>query len=300
MKLRRLFRVKKSRKYPIKRDGEGLSLRARCFELFEQGKRPVAVAEELRMEVSTACRYFRNWKRLGRNFETRYAYVKGLFKKTAPDRDYNIELFARVCGIQKEQLEAILAQPHGLRRLMTGKFYFTAHADADHKRHMALELALLISDYLTVHGGKFEDVYFALKRYLWESMKYRKEEEADIEEWNMRMELIHKVLAADLENEKKREVKPDKLSEKERDAIIRFAIDSEMKKSEIAYWLRIGVLMAAGLTKEEAREKMCQDLLEKGDLNRAKILREFQDKVHPLKTNDQIPPPSPDEPSSSS
>ena len=38
MKLRKLFRVKKSRKYPIRRDGEGLSLRARCFDLFEEGK----------------------------------------------------------------------------------------------------------------------------------------------------------------------------------------------------------------------------------------------------------------------
>jgi len=65
-----------------------------------------------------------------------------------------------------------------------------------------------------------------------------------------------------------------------------------MKKSEITYWLRIGALMAAGLTREKAREKMYQDLLEKGDLKGAKMVRVFQDKVHLLKTNDQIPAPS--------
>ncbi len=47
MRLSRLFHVKKSRKYPIKRDREGLSLRARCFELFEQRKRPAAASRAL-------------------------------------------------------------------------------------------------------------------------------------------------------------------------------------------------------------------------------------------------------------
>jgi hypothetical protein len=86
MKIRRLLRFKKSRKYPIKRDGEGLSLRARSFERFERGNRPGAVAEELKMPVPTACRYYRDWKRLGLHFERKYAYVKSLFNKAAPDR----------------------------------------------------------------------------------------------------------------------------------------------------------------------------------------------------------------------
>ena len=124
MKLKKLFRIKKSRKYPIKYDEEGLSLRAKCFELFELRKRPTVVAEELKMNETTVCRYFRDWKRLGPNFERKYAFIKSLFKKNAPDRDKNIELFARAWGIAKEHLEGILSRPHGLRRLMTGKFYF--------------------------------------------------------------------------------------------------------------------------------------------------------------------------------
>lgn len=94
---------------------------------------------------------------------------------------------------------------------MIGKIYLPAHADVDHKRHMALELALLISDHLMKHGGKFEDVYFALKRYLQENIKYRKEEESAIKEENKSMKVTHAVLAADMENERQGRVKPETL-----------------------------------------------------------------------------------------
>jgi hypothetical protein len=96
------------------------------------GKRPAVVAEEMEMKETTVFRYFRDWKRLGPNFETQYAYVKSLFIKTAPDRDRNIELFAKACGIPKEEFEAILSRPHGLRRFLTGQLYFPVNADADH------------------------------------------------------------------------------------------------------------------------------------------------------------------------
>jgi|GEM_PF-1207531 len=298
MKLKSIFHIKKSRKYPIKRDNEGLSLRARCFELFEQGKRPVAVAGELGMEESNSFRYFRDWKRLGPNFERKCAYVKGLFNKMAPDRDQNIELFARAWGIEKEQLESVLSQPRGLRRLLMGKFHFPAHPDADHKRYVILELALLISDHIIKRSGKFVDFYHALKRYMQENMKYREQEDADIEEENKTMALIHQVLAADMENERRGRIQPDTISNEERDAIIRFGIESEMKKTEQLYWLRIGIYMAGGLNPEEAREKMYQDLLDKGHSKGAKMFREFQDKIHPLKKDDQLPPSTPLQPPS--
>jgi hypothetical protein len=298
MKLSKLFHIRKSRKYLIKRDKEGRSLRARCFELFEQGRRPVSVAEELKTEEATVYRYFRDWRRLGSNFERSFAYIKSLISKTAPERDKNIELFAKTCGISKDQFEAILSTPHGLRRLMTGKYHFPAHADVDHKRHVALKLALLVSDFLVEQGGKFEDIYFALERSMHEAKKYREEEDALIVEDNKIMAIFHQVLAKDMENERQGQVKPDVFSEEERNVLIRSAISSEMKKAEIVYWFRIGVLMTTGLTKEEAREKMYQDLLEKGNAKGAKMLREFQDRVHRVKPDSKVPPKLPEQPSS--
>jgi hypothetical protein len=172
---------------------------------------------------------------------------------------------------------------------MTGKIYPPAHADTDHKRSVALALALMISNFLTEHGGKLEDVYFALCRCMQTYRKMRCEVDADIEEWNKDMKLIHAVLAADMEKEKEKRIKPDRLSEEERNALIRMGIERERKSTEIMYWLRIGALMAGGLTAEQAREKMCQDLVEKGDLEGAKMMREFQDRVHPLENNDKTP-----------
>ena len=126
-----------------------------------------------------------------------------------------------------------------------------------------------------------------------ELKNYREEEDADVEEWNKEMEFIHAIFAADMENERKGRVQPDTFSEEERNAIIRLGIEAETKNIEILYWLRLGSLMAEGLTTEQARGKIYQDCLEKGDLKRAKIVRAFQDKVHPSKTNDQIPPQTP-------
>ena len=133
-----------------------------------------------------------------------------------------------------------------------------------------------------------------------EVKNYREEEDADIEEDNKMMALFHQILAKDMENERKGRVKPDTFSEEERKAIIRLGVEQERKKLELAYWLRIGALIADGLTAEQAREKIYQDFLEKNDLKGAKLMREFQDKVHPLGKTDQVATPSPDQPSSSS
>ena len=116
------------------------------------------------------------------------------------------------------------------------------------------------------------------------------------------MVLIHKVLAVEMEHEREGKVKPDKLSEEERKPFIRLSIDKEIdeekKEAEIMYWFRIGSLMVEGLTMEQAREKMYQDLVNKGDLKKAEVMRQFQDKIHPLQSNNPSPPapPSPSTP----
>jgi hypothetical protein len=289
MKLRRLFRVKKPRKYPIKRDKEGLSLRARCFELFERGKRPAAVAEELKTKEATVFRYFCVWKQLGPNFEQQYAYVRSLFKKTAPDRVKNIELFALACGISKEQLEIILSQPHGLRRLMTGKFYFPVNADTDHKRHIALELAVLFSNHLINNGGNFEDAYYAIGRYMQETKEYREDVNADIQEWNKDMEFFHAILAADMEKERKGHARPDTFSEEERAALIRYGEESQIRQAERTFWFVVGILKASGLTEEQACDKINQYLVNKGYSKAAEMVRRFQEKTKPQNMNDGSP-----------
>jgi hypothetical protein len=292
MKLTRLFHMRKHRKYPIKRDEQGLSLRQRCFQMFEEGKRPIEVAQELKVDVATVCRYYRDWKKVGPNFETFYKYVKSLFNKESPDREENLKIFARAWGIDKERLEIILAQPHGLKRLLTRSLYMPAHADLDHKRSIAFRLALLISDHL-INKGKYSDVYFALRRYMQENKRYREKKDADIEKNNETMKLFHRALAKEMANEREGRIRPDTYTEEEQNFAIKWSMDKEKKEMELTYWFRIGKYMAQGLSKEEAREKVLKDEIDKGDPIKSEVFRKFQNEIHPLKTNDQASPPSP-------
>ena len=226
---------KKKRKYPIKLDNSGRSARSRCFEMFKEQKPFNEIAKKVGVTSDTVRRYHRQWKQRP-NFEQQYIYLKGLIKKTAPDRERTIELIASGCGIPQEQLETILSQPHGLRRLMMGKFYFPARANADHKRYVALELAILISEYLEKNGGKYEDVYFAFRRWMQENKKYREERDLDIEEENWATAFTRKVLEAAVKEEQRGNIKPDRLSEEERNAILKSGIDALNRKLEKFYF----------------------------------------------------------------
>ncbi len=261
--------------------------------------RPVEVAKKLGMKVSTVYKYYRQWKQLGPDFEKRYAFVRSFFKRGNPDRDHNLELFARTCGTTKEEFETVLAKPHGLRRLMTGKLYFPGHEDADRKRQAVLEVALLVYDHLIKNGGAIDHVRFALEYLMNQRMEYRKREEANIEEENNDIVLLRQVLQAIIEAEQRKRPKRERLSDEERNAILRFGLESKMRDLEKTYWIRITELTSDGLTIEQARKKIYQDLLDKGDLKGARMMRAYQDMIHPLKGNSQASPTSPPQPSSS-
>jgi hypothetical protein len=104
--------------------------------------------------------------------------------------------------------------------------------------------------------------------------------------------LIRRILEAETEREQSGRVQPERLSLAERDTIMKWGIQSVIKKAEKYYWYHIGVLIAGGLTPEQAREKVYQNLIERGDLEGAKALRAYQDVVHPVKAGNQSIPPT--------
>jgi hypothetical protein len=285
------FGRKKGRRYPVKRDEAGKSARQRCFEMFEDRLPAPEIVKATGVTIGTVNKYHQQWKKQP-ELEKQHAYFRELLKKKAPAHERNIDLVARLCGVQREELETMLLKPHGLKRMMMGKFYFPVQAEADHKRHRALEMAMLISDHL-VKGGKFEDVYYAFAHLMKENQRRREEEDEDIEEENMDITIMRRVIEADVENERNRGIQPDKLSDQERDTILRWGVQKAKKEVEVAYWSRIAALVAGGITMEQAREKIYQELVDKGDLKGAKMIRKFQDYVHPLKTDGNPPQPPP-------
>jgi hypothetical protein len=283
-----IFRRTKRRKYPIIRDEKGKSARKRCFEMFEEQVPLDEIAAATGAKLDTVYRYHRQWLK-NPGIETTIKYFKKLLNPLAPNRERQIELIAKVLGFSKEQVETTLHQSHGLRRLFSGKIYFPKQAEADHKCYVAMEIANLISDHLLKNGGKLEDVKYAFDRWMKENQINREEEDEDNKEENENIAFARKLIEADVEDEKQGRIKPDKLSDQERNRILKWGQQSALKKLERIYWLRIAELMVEGKTVEQGREKIYQDLLDKGDIEGAKMMREYQDRIHPLKNNSHPP-----------
>lgn len=281
MNLKRLFGPKKGRKYPIKRDWSGKSLRRRCFELFDEGKRPVEVAAELRANKKNVFRYFRQWKKIGPNFEKQLAYIKGLLNKDSPDRERMLKFMADIAGITVNELLIILSKPHGLRRLLTRTIPLPVHKEIANKRVMALDIAMVIQDHLLNHGGQYEDVLFALNHLMKQNQKRRQKVDSDIESKNLEMEVFRKLDEIVLEERQKRPQLDPQFIRKAK-AEVNQIFTGKLREAVFSYWRRKVELVNEGLTAVQARERLTQLLTDGYDTNRAQMMKAFQDKIDPI------------------
>ena len=281
MNLRKLFGLKKGRRYPIQRDWSGKSLRERCFLEFDEGKRPVVVARELRAKESTVFTYFRQWKRFGPHIRKQIVFIKGLLAENSPDRIRWMTFFAETCGITVEEFQAILSIPHGLRRLLTRTLPLPIHEDIANKRVMALDIAIEIQEHLVKPQGKYEDVLNTVNYLMKQSQKRRQKVDSEIESLNRQMEVITKLEEAAAE-ERRRRPKPHPMAIRKVQAEINQIYAAKRTEAELSYWLRKTELIIGGLTPEEARERMTQLLTDGYDINRAKQMKAFQDRIDPV------------------
>jgi CRP-like cAMP-binding protein len=298
MLIEKFFRGKKTRKYPIKRDARGKSARRQCFELFADYTAEDIVLEDIAktagVTIETVATYYRQWKKEP-TLEKQLAFAKQLFDKNAPDRDKNLELFAKLLRIPREQLETILHQPHGLRRIMTRKFYFPLQAADDHRRYVILELAMWLTNYIYKHGGNLEDVKYAFEHWMGENRQYREKEDEDTADDNRDLKIMRRILEVSAEQERQGRVQPDKLTPEERDSILKDGVNAYWRRIEMTYWETIAELCSKGLTIEEAR-KAYRDFIDESDGEKAKELRAYQDKIHPLKPDKPPLPKAPEPP----
>jgi hypothetical protein len=200
---------------------------------------------------------------------------------------------ASACKVSKDEMENILARPHGLRRLMTGKTQLPGHADAYRRLKSVLDVAVFINDCLSEKGMTFEDVRFAFGTLMKENKEYRQEEDDEIKEGNLRIEVTRTVLDAAAEADREGRPRRDRLTNEERAAVIRIAMETkakqQLKNLEIDYWIGIARIMDEGkLTMEQAEEKIVKDLIDKGDIMRADIMRRYQDFIHNGKSANQV------------
>ena len=281
MNLRKILGLKKGRRYPIQRDWSGKSLRERCFLEFDEGKRPVVVARELRAKESTVFTYFRQWKRFGPYIRKQIVFIKGLLAEVSPDRDRMMTFFAETCGITVEEFQAILSIPHGLRRLLTRTIQLPVHKDISEKRVMALDIAIVIQDHLVNHRGNYEDVLYALKRWMKESQRYGRQVDSSIKEQNREIEVMRKLEEA-VFGERQKRPKPHPFLVRKAQAETNQIYAAKFREAELSYWLRKMELVKEGLTPEQARERMTQLLTDGYDMKRAQKMKAFQDRMDPI------------------
>jgi len=111
----------KSRKYPIKRDEDGLSARKQAFDLFDRGYRPARIYKEELVSVSlkTLFRYFEDWKKL--RHRVSYSTLKQYIKENPEFKEEVVKRLADYFGVLPEQIVLRMRKPWGLMQLMKGE-----------------------------------------------------------------------------------------------------------------------------------------------------------------------------------
>lgn len=115
---------------------------------------------------------------------------------------------------------------------------------------------------------------------------FRQDRDSDIEDENKSIDFMRRIIEVAEETERDKRPIPEVLTPEEQNLAIKHGMESKLRKLASEYWNRIGELTLEGHTQEEAREKIYSDLISQGDVKGAKLIREFQNKIHPLQTKD--------------
>ncbi len=110
----------KSRKYPIRYDEYGISARKQAFELFDKGRMPEEVIQEMNISLATAKRYYFQWKKLPKNMNASYRLLKSMLKSNSKMMQEMVESLAQKTGMTEDDVLAELQKPWAFRRLALG------------------------------------------------------------------------------------------------------------------------------------------------------------------------------------
>ncbi len=112
----------KWRKYPIKRDENGRSLRQQAFELFDKGLRPSQIYKQkmIPAKLKTLFRYFEDWKKEEKRLS--YQAIRQAMKKFPEFTDGVIKALANKLKMSVEEVEIRLIKPWGLKQALLGEW----------------------------------------------------------------------------------------------------------------------------------------------------------------------------------
>jgi len=127
------FFSKDKRKYPVKRDQLGRSIRQLCFHAFDEGRRPSEIAKNEGFCFKTVCTYFYQWKKLPPKSQERYEVMKLLLKRNPKYYQEIVDDLSETTGKHPREIKAHLQTPWGLKQLISGK-WAKIHQEEEEKR----------------------------------------------------------------------------------------------------------------------------------------------------------------------
>jgi hypothetical protein len=132
---------RKPRKYLIKKDESGQSLRKRAFALFDQGSRPVKISKLLNAKPATIYRYFEDWKKLPKNLESEYKKRRKAMRN--PEYSHNvIKILSEYLRKPESEVIKMMQKPWDLKRLLTGQLAIQHRKEMQSRQETRLRAAL--------------------------------------------------------------------------------------------------------------------------------------------------------------
>ena len=116
------FLLWKWRKYPIKRDEDGRSLRQQAFALFDKKLRPSEIYKQRLVQASqkTLFRYYEDWKKEGNHIS--YRAIKKIFKNNPDFTENLIEALSKKLEMPVEEVRRRIVEPWGLKQELRGEW----------------------------------------------------------------------------------------------------------------------------------------------------------------------------------
>jgi hypothetical protein len=115
------FLIWKWRKYPVRRDDRGRSLRQQAFELFDRKLRPSQIYKRqlLPAKLETLLRYYEDWKKKGGHVS--YRITKQVMKENPDFSQQMIVALSEQLGMPVEEIIKRLQRPWGLKQALRGQ-----------------------------------------------------------------------------------------------------------------------------------------------------------------------------------
>jgi hypothetical protein len=291
MKILSLIKGKKSRKYPVRYNEFGRSLRKRAFELFDNGQRPMQVCKELPIKVRTCLRYWADWKRTPPNLERRYTFLRKALKNNTGLKEDILESVAEYNHISRDEVIRRFRLPHGLKQLLLGKWPALWPDEEITEGEYKLRAALTLLDFAKTGDESYQDLNDVLNHLIARKRETRQPAQIEKTEDSANGRYLDPV--GRIQRRPRPRFDLRKIAPEKRAVLEQYFTRKREAEDKQAYNSIVGLMKIFGVSEEQANELLCQAVGQVHGPEKAAELRELIQKIQkPIasKNSDHLEP----------